>query len=264
MKQILIFMLLTIILLSNRTGRNEGSTGAPNETDNVTCENCHVRGTFKPGISIDLLDSSNKKVQAIMPNTDYTLSVTLVDSTNRASVYGFQLVPLNREAKMAGSFPSIGARVKRVNDLSRVYLSHSTRSTSPSFTATWRSPADVSPSDSIKFYFAGVTGNDDNNSIGDNAKVGTKTFYFESTTSTLSNSEESSNLLQTNIVNQTLTFRKLDSSNKLIITDQNGVTLHNYENYINETIDISFLKSGAYYFTAISENQRLVQKFVKF
>ena len=65
--------------LAEKRGRNVGNTGAPGETDEVTCLNCHVRGSFRPNINIDLIDKSNKKIEKILPNTDYTVNIQLLD-----------------------------------------------------------------------------------------------------------------------------------------------------------------------------------------
>jgi hypothetical protein len=260
--RVLLIAIVIFGLLSNRTGRNEGSTGAPDETDNVTCANCHIRGPFKPGISIELL-SNNLKVQVIKPNTDYTVNIQLTDSTAKASVYGFQLVPLNSSNAMAGSFPALGTRVKRVNDIGRTYLSHSARSATSLFTATWRSPATIAVTDSIRFYFSGVTGNDDGGSIGDNAVLGTRTFYPEGG---LTSSEEVAVRMPTlvqNIGSEILNFSNFENVKRIKIFDTNGrIILSEYVNGKNYA-DISTLGYGYFYIQFITDTNSVTRKFLK-
>jgi hypothetical protein len=263
MKRILFVFIVYILFVANRTGRNEGTAGAPNETDNVTCENCHIRGAFKPFIQLELLNQSGQKIKKITPNTDYTVQITLLDSTNRASVYGFQMVPLHADQKMAGSFPTIGQRVKRVNDLGRVYLSHSARSTSPNFTATWRSPSPTNLLDSIKFYLAGVTGNDDNNSIGDNARLATRTYYYEGTTSTTALDADNKTFLVNTVSSDYLRIKDHSSIDQISIFDKNGILNKRITEISNYAVDISSLSSGAYLLTIQSEGRSYLEKFVK-
>ena len=260
--KVAIFALLVLGLLSNRSGRNEGTTGAPNETDNVVCSNCHIRGPFKPGIQIELLEN-NSKVQFIKPNTTYTVNIQLTDSTSRATVYGFQMVPLNSRTLMAGSFPTIGTRVKRVNDLGRTYLSHSARATNSLFTATWTSPAALATTDSIKFYFAGVTGNDDNGSIGDNGITGTRTYYY---LGSLTNNEDFEQLmpaLTKNMVESYLEFSHPDVVKSIKIYDQHGKLVIQPKVSENGTAEVSGLSFGYYYVQFTSDKHSITRKFLK-
>ena len=260
--RVLLFCILIFGLLANRSGRNEGSTGAPNETDNVTCANCHVRGPFKPGISVDLL-VNNTSVQFIKPNTDYTINIQITDSTTRASVFGFQLVPLNSNIAMAGSFPTVGTRVKRVNDIGRTYLSHSARSTTSLFTGTWRSPAALAAKDSIRFYYSGVTGNDDGGSIGDNAFTSVKTYYYEGSLTNQPEYERDMPALIQNIAGETLYFTHHEKIKSFKIFDDNGRIITKKEVNQIQNIDISGLSEGHYFIMFTTDENRVTRKFLK-
>jgi len=263
MFRIIIFVVISLTFLSDRRGRPIGNAGAPGEVDNVTCLNCHIRGNFKPEIQIDLVDKANKKVQKILPNTDYTVNIQLIDSKIKASVYGFQLVPLTSKELMAGSFPTIGSRVKRVVDLNRTYISHNNRSTSATFTATWKSPNQLSDKDSIKFYYAGVVGNDDDNSIGDNAIVKSKTFLYESTTSNEAIEIEAKPILLTNITSTYLDFKYDKTISAVKVFNHLGYLIMEVEDTDLKRIDISSLSANTYFVQTLAEGKIYTQKFLK-
>jgi hypothetical protein len=249
----LIFSLvIALTYLSNDNGRSTGTTGAPGEPDEITCENCHLRGNFKPIMEIELL-SNNAKVSTIKPATTYTLNVKIGDQTGKAKVYGFQLVPLTSKDAMAGTFPTIGAKVKRVNTLGRTYLTHSSPNSNTVFSATWTSPANLAPEDSITFYYAGVTGDNQDSSVGDNAISGKSSYVFPLASS---NKDISINKvkvypshtrdflqLQTNSDLESLDIKIYDQYGRLVLTE---VVQHN-------KIDVSEISPGLYYISIYSK-----------
>jgi hypothetical protein len=238
-------LLFSITFLSNDNGRTTGTTGAPGEPDSITCEACHIRGNFDPIMEIELR-LSNIKVTTIKPATTYTLNVKLGDRTGKARAYGFQLVPLTSRNTMAGSFPTLGSKVKRANTLNRSYLTHSSPNTTPLFTATWTSPANLALEDSIVFYYAGISGDNVNESIGDNSIAGkTRFVYTLSSSSKIFNTE---NIKIWPTVSSSYLY--------LSIADFDQVKANIYDLYgrlISEntlestTIDVSDLNQGLYY-----------------
>lgn len=160
---------LWAVLSSNLKDPNNpptGNTGAPLEG---TCgrSGCHEGGTFTGAVTLSGIPDT------IKANTTYSLVVTQTSNATRA---GFQLTCLDKTNVKCGTLTAAtGINVTTASG--RQYARQSTPKNlsggSTSWTFTWKSPTTL-PADSIKFYFASLAANGNNQRTGDKVLTGTK------------------------------------------------------------------------------------------
>lgn len=160
---------LWAVLSSNLKDPNNpptGNTGAPLEG---TCgrSGCHEGGTFTGAVTLSGIPDT------IKANTTYSLVVT---QTSNATRGGFQLTCLDKTNVKCGTLTAAtGINVTTASG--RQYARQSTPKNlsggSTSWTFTWKSPTTL-PADSIKFYFASLAANGNNQRTGDKVLTGTK------------------------------------------------------------------------------------------
>ncbi|HOY11508.1 MAG TPA: hypothetical protein PLY70_00145 [Saprospiraceae bacterium] len=180
---IVVFIALgSLLLLSNREGRDVGNANAPGETG-TTCLNCHIRGPYTPVFDLLIRDGAGNRVSYYLPGQQYSFEVRVADVSAKAKTFGFQVVPLDEDDNFVGTWSQLGSRVRKIKDLGREYLTHSAPSSTGIFKAVWTAPEkDLG---NITFYLAGVTADGEGASIGDNSD--TTKFIIPSLTSDLSN-----------------------------------------------------------------------------
>ncbi len=172
-------MLGAFFLLSNSSGRassqSEGNTGAPNDNaaGNRTCQTCHNNGSFGVTPVLEITNAGGTVVtDNFNPGETYNVKMT-VDATGNPAGYGFQITSLNAADGMSGSpvntwtngsgnvqFATIGN--------GRQYAEQNGISSSNEFTMEWTAPA----SGTVTFYYGGNAINDNGNTNGDNAIMG--------------------------------------------------------------------------------------------
>ena len=147
------FFVGSIMLISNREGRDVGSSNAPGESG-TTCLNCHIRGPYTPVFDLFLSDADGNRVTYYLPGQKYNFEARVADVSAKAKTFGFQTVPLDGNNNFVGSWSQLGSRVRKTTDLGRDYLTHSSPSTTGIFKAVWTAP----PTDigKITFYLANV------------------------------------------------------------------------------------------------------------
>lgn len=252
-----------VIFSSNNDGRTTGTTGAPGESsDNVTCNNCHIRGSFNPIAQVEIKNLSGQVVSSILPNTDYVVNMKVGDLTAKAKTYGFQLVPLRQSNNtMAGTWGTLGTKVKRVNTLNRQYLTHSSPNAIPLFTANWKSPNVVG--DSIVFYYGAVATDGANSALGDNAIVSRQAFRID----VASGAEDVQNLdanIQPTLAHDAIWISATEQISSYSIYNQIGQLLKSDIVGTQSFIDVSNLSAGTYFIKLEGEkNKSTTKKFIK-
>ena len=165
--RIVLFFVVAIaplVFLSNKGGRNQPTTGAPFENSSPACGECHSGGNFTPALSLTLKDTLGNVVNAYQPNQNYTLEMQVSSSTGSPKGYGFQAVLVDEANVQAGSFVSLGDKVRKLTLQNRVYLTQISPITSGLFTARWKAPAEAK---NLKLYIAGLVTNSNGSTSGD-------------------------------------------------------------------------------------------------
>ncbi|MBK8850529.1 MAG: T9SS type A sorting domain-containing protein [Saprospiraceae bacterium] len=153
-----------LVFLSNKGGRNQPTTGASFENSAPACAECHSGGSYQPTLAIALKDSLGNEVDAYRPNSTYTLEMQIASTSGNPKTYGFQAVMVDEAGVQAGSFVSLGDKVRKLTLQNRVYLTQISPVASGLFTAKWQAPAVGKP---LKLYIAGLATNNNNNTSGD-------------------------------------------------------------------------------------------------
>lgn len=156
--------LTCLVCLSNKGGRNQPTTGASFENSAPACAECHSGGSYQPTLAITLKDSLGNVVDAYRPNSAYTLEMQVGSLSGNPKTYGFQAVMVDEAGVQAGSFVSLGDKVRKLTLQNRVYLTQISPVASGLFTAKWQAPAEGKP---LKLYIAGLATNNNNNTSGD-------------------------------------------------------------------------------------------------
>ncbi len=151
-------------LVSYSSNPPDGHTGAPGDG---LCTNCHTGGSALDG-SITLQGLP----PVIMPNTTYSIQVTVSNPNAMAARAGFQWAALDNFNNNAGNISNPSASSVITPSGGRIYHEHNpakiyTGSTQLSWTAEWTSPAASPVSQTITLYGAGVIGSGGDGSGGD-------------------------------------------------------------------------------------------------
>jgi hypothetical protein len=151
-------------------GAPEGRTGAPGETN---CTACHSTGTTQDGNPVnELVLNSGGTDYAIGETTPMTLTLT-----DDAAKNGFQLVALNDNDEMAGTFTiTDNTNTKFVTSglLNRDYVTHTSNGTGlNSWTFDWETPIEGG---NITFYVATNKTNSSATNAGDLIYLSQHTF----------------------------------------------------------------------------------------
>lgn len=153
-----------LVFLSNKGGRNQPTTGASFENSAPACAECHSGGSYQPSLAIALKDSLGNVVDAYRPNSTYTLEMQIASTSGNPKTYGFQAVMVDEAGVQAGSFVSLGDKVRKLTLQNRVYLTQISPVASGLFTAKWQAPAEGK---FLKLYIAGLATNNNSNTSGD-------------------------------------------------------------------------------------------------
>lgn len=184
MKLRIIYTLFTLMVgaflfLSNAGGRassqSEGNTGAPNDngSGNRTCQTCHNNGAFDVTPTLEITDAAGTVItDNFNPGETYNVKMT-VAATGTPGGYGFQITSLNAASGMDGTpvntwaNPSSNTQIATLGT-GRQYAEQSALSSSNEFTMEWTAPA----SGTVTFYYGGNATDDNGNTNGDNAIMG--------------------------------------------------------------------------------------------
>lgn len=160
----ILFVLATVVFLSNSGLHPSGNTNAPGDS---FCGNCHSGngGSINGDVNISGLPSS------IMPSTTYQLTVTVTNPAMNASKAGFQILALNQNNMNSGSFTNNSANSALRTQGSRIYLGHNPApnfngNASLTWTTDWTSPVGAN-GDVITIYGSSVIANGNGSNNGD-------------------------------------------------------------------------------------------------
>lgn len=211
------------------TSQLEGNTGAPNDNNasNRTCQTCHNNGSFQVTPMLEIMDSGGNIVTSNF-NSGETYSVKMtVNATGSPAGYGFQILSLNAASGMTGTPVNTWVVPTGINNVQtatiangRQYAEHKSISSSNEFLIEWTAPA----SGDVTFYFGGNAVNENNNTSGDNAIMGSMAFTIEPTAT---NDLEKIVALSVfpNPVNEVINLRtnsQVSDTYDLFLFDQNG------------------------------------------
>lgn len=261
---IVVFIALgSLLLLSNREGRDVGNANAPGETG-TTCLNCHIRGPYTPIFDLLISDGAGNRVNHYLPGQQYSFEVRVADISGKAKTFGFQVVPLDEEDNFVGTWSQLGSRVRKIKDLGREYLTHSAPSSTGIFKAVWTAPEkDLG---NITFYLAGVTADGEGASIGDNAD--TTKFIIPSLTSDIKNMNFSPLEVFPSITSDRINVQIDSDLESLLVFDIHGKLvkkLHDLPigNYPIEVVDFG---AGSYFIQGIGKDgiKTATARFLKF
>jgi hypothetical protein len=261
MKSAINLLLLTfavLILISNKGGRNQATTGAPFENNSNACANCHGGGNFTPEITFKLIDGNNNIVEAYTPNESYKLEISIKSLSGNPKSYGFQAVIVDEAFNNAGKVLANGVNVRNLTIQNRTYLTQSSPKEDGIFTADWQAPDNKGD---LTIYISGIATNGNNNTNGDKAVKQNFTNPKSQTSSTDIATEYVSLLKNTTIfdniyfnqvvtniaifdINGRLMIREKDSKDVLNISQfPSGIYILNYEYngkiYSNKLIKIT-------------------------
>lgn len=155
-----------LVFLSNKGGRNQACTGAPFENNSKACAECHSGGNFTPSISYVLRDSLGNAVDSYQPGSTYNLEMTIGATVGTPKTYGFQAVLVDDNNAQAGTFVSLGDKVRKLTLSNRTYLTQISPLASGLFTAKWKAPSEAK---NLHLYISGLATNGNNNTSGDKA-----------------------------------------------------------------------------------------------
>lgn len=260
-----LFLVTVWALLSNRSGVPQAVTRSPAENANNGCATCHnVAGTFKPTITLDVLNTDSVKVTKYTPGETYILRVKMADP-NQAKSFGFQLSCLDTlNKKDMGLWSAFAPNSKQqqlnVKGVQRKYIVQSAPNASGNFTLNWKAPStNVGP---IGFYFSGLAVNLTGNTNGDNAVNGNLILEGPASSST------------ENEINNKVDVYPNPSSNVIHVsqTEVKHATFYNLSgqsfNYeiSDGSASIQDLQNGVYLLVLKDTSNRVLstQKFIKF
>lgn len=161
---ILLLFLTVVVFSSNKGGRNQPTTGAPFENSGNACAQCHAGGNFTPTISLTIKDSLGNVVDKYKANDTYTLEMKIGSTTGNPQAYGFQAVLVDEANAQAGSFTTLGEKVRKLTLQNRVYLTQISPLASGLYTAKWKAPETAK---NLKLYIAGLATNNNGGTSGD-------------------------------------------------------------------------------------------------
>jgi len=163
-----------VLLQSNASGpaaSGNRATGAPGDGAN-SCVTCHNSGTSfgTVSISLDIQDGSGSTVTEYMPDSTYSLTVTVDASSGTPSGYGYSMICLddaNDDNYDGWSNASSGTGV--TTSASRTYVEHTSTSSSNTFTVDWTAPSEGTGD--MTFYIGANAVDATGNNQNDNAAI---------------------------------------------------------------------------------------------
>jgi hypothetical protein len=250
---ILFSVFVSLIFLSNKGGRNQATTGAPFENSAPACANCHSGGSYDPKIDVVLKDASNTEVSSYVADQEYTIEMK-ISSTGNPVNYGFQAVIVDKDAMQAGSFTTLGDKVRKLTLANRTYLTQVSPRADGIFTAKWKAPA----SDTSIVYIAGLATNNNSGTGGDKSKFTSIKLNKSGLSATSEPNLKSVSLLQSNIVSNELNFIK--EVDRFSLYDMNGNVILKNENDKN----ISQIPAGIYIVNYKNNGKDFSERIMKF
>ncbi len=158
----------------NTSGGITSQTGAPGEQN---CTGCHAGSVQDGNNGINLLTIDGTSGNTFEAGEVLTMNLTLTDATSKN---GFQLVVLDENNEMAGSFTitdSQRTQLRQNNQLGRQYVTHTAAGTSSnSWNFEWNTPEEAG---TYMFYLASNRTNANNGSSGDIVHLSNHTFIGE-------------------------------------------------------------------------------------
>ncbi len=270
-------MVGAVLFLSNSDGRasaqSEGNTGAPNDntSNNRTCQTCHNNGAFAVTPVLEITDAGGTVItDNFNPGETYNVKMT-VDATGNPVGYGFQITSLNAADGMDGasvntwSNPSSNVQFATLGN-GRQYAEQSSSSASNEFTMEWTAPA----SGTVTFYYGGNAINDNGNTNGDNAIMGSMS--IDANPNSLNELEKTVALdIFPNPVNEVLNLRtnaQTSNTYDLQLFDQNGKQISNERLTIPSgenvaPIEVANLPTGIYNLILSDGKNQITKKMVK-
>ena len=270
-------MVGAFLFLSNSDGRasaqSEGNTGAPNDntSNNRTCQTCHNNGTFAVTPVLEITDVGGLVItDNFNPGETYNVKMT-VDATGAPVGYGFQITSLNAANGMDGapvntwSTPSSNVQFATLGN-GRQYAEQSSSSASNEFTMEWTAPA----SGTVTFYYGGNAINDNGNTNGDNAIMGSMS--IDANPNSLNELEKTVALdIFPNPVNDVLNLRttaQTSDAYDLQLFDQNGKQVSNERLMIPSgeniaPINVANLPTGIYNLILSDGKNQITKKMLK-
>ena len=171
-KYSLYFLPLVIIVMTSSILSDNGKAGKTGSTGELTCRDCH--GDFAAnaaGGSIAISNTGMTNWQYV-PGQTYPITVTI--ARTGMSLFGLGVECLTATNTNAGTFiitntASTQLKSATVSGVNRVNVVHQLNggasTNSKAFTFNWTAPA--TGTGTVKFYFAGIAGNNDGNESGD-------------------------------------------------------------------------------------------------
>jgi hypothetical protein len=270
-------MVGAFLFLSNSGGRassqSEGNTGAPNDNgaNNRTCQTCHNNGTFAVTPVLEITDVGGTVItDNFNPGETYNVKMT-VDATNNPVGYGFQVVALNAAQGSDGAAVNTWANGSSNVQFAtlgtgRQYAEQSALSSSNEFTMEWTAPA----SGTVTFYYGGNATNDNGNTNGDNAIMGSMS--IDANPNSLNELEKTVTLdIFPNPVSNVLNLRtnaQTSDTYDLHLFDQNGKQISNERLMIPSgenvaPIEVANLPTGIYNLILSDGKNQITKKMVK-
>lgn len=270
-------MVGAFLFLSNAGGRassqSEGNTGAPNDNgmNNRTCQTCHNNGTFGVTPVLEVTDAGGTVVtDNFNPGETYNVKMT-VDATGTPAGYGFQITSLNAAQGSDGApvntWANVGGNVQVATlGSGRQYAEHSALSASNEFTMEWTAPANGT----VTFYYGGNATNDNGNTMGDNAIMGSMS--LDSNPDAINELERVVKLdIFPNPVNDVLNLRtnaQTSDAYDLQLFDQNGKQISNERFMIPSgeniaPINVANLPTGIYNLILSDGQNQIAKKMLK-
>ena len=270
-------MIGSFLFLSNSSGRatsqSEGNTGAPNDNGNGnrTCQTCHNNGTFGVTPVLEITDAGGIVItDNFNPGETYNVKMT-VDATGSPIGYGFQITSLNAAQGSAGTpvntWATPGSNVQIATlGTGRQYAEQSALSASNEFTVEWTAPADGT----VTFYYGGNATNDNGNTNGDNAIMGSMS--LDSNPDAINELERVVALdIFPNPVNDVLNLRtnaQTSDTYDLQLFDQNGKQISTERLMIPSgenvsPIDVANLPTGIYSLILSDGKNQIAKKMLK-
>lgn len=265
------------LFLGNSDGRasanSEGNTGAPddNTSNNRTCQTCHNNGTFGVTPVLEITNVGGTVItDNFNPGETYNVKMT-IDATGSPAGYGFQITSLNAADGMNGapvntwSTPGSNVQFATLGN-GRQYAEQSSSSSSNEFTMEWTAPA----SGTVTFYYGGNAINDNGNTNGDNASMGSMS--IDANPNSLSELEKTVALdIFPNPVSDIMNLRTnalTSDTYDLQLIDQNGKQISNKKIMVPSgknvfPIEVTNLPTGIYNLILSDGKNQITKKMLK-
>lgn len=252
----------------NSSGPQGGLTGAPGEG---SCVNCHSGGTLDGNAGMNEMSIVGVTGNEYTPGETLTMQIELTDGSPKN---GFQLVALNNDNEMAGSFviTNSGQTQLRQNTvLGRQYVTHTSGGNlQDSWTFDWETPA---TGGEVTFYVATNKSGNNGSSGGDQIYLSQHTFTAEDLTSTLAKEKPTfeMDVHYVKNANQMVLNMDLPQSAGVFfnLVDLNGRSIYSVDlgqknsGEFKEVVTLNRnLESGIYIATVFFNNNPVSQKFM--